>query len=144
MWHRFKNLVSSIRTYGTLRPDFVVRRQVLRALRDRPSLTQEEWFASICPSWRIAYPVAQFVYIHLPKYSGLESGRLWLSDRLDDDLQWTQVCWFDWSEMLCNDFWRCFGIDIRNELDELNLFTVGDLVKFLNAQFTQTSERAEC
>ena len=73
-----------------------------------------------------------FIYKRLQKYSGLDIGRIRASDRLIEDLQIPLVCWFDWSNRLCEDFHTTFQVDISTEFDESLLETVGDLVWFLN------------
>lgn len=132
MWHRFKNLVVSLKTYDALSPDLKVRRQVNRSLEQRPSLNCDQWFEAFYQSQGILYPVASFAYQHLAQYSGLEFGRVLPTDRLNEDLCWTQVCWFDWELSLYDDFWQHFGVDISSCLDESSLDTVTDLILFLN------------
>ncbi|HIK54141.1 MAG TPA: hypothetical protein IGS37_03125 [Synechococcales cyanobacterium M55_K2018_004] len=132
MWQRLKNLLLSFQTYGALSPDLRVRRQVNRALRDRPSLNVEQWYVAHCQPQDIPYDVASFAYTHLEKYSGLNFARVVPSDRLDEDLQWTRVCWFDWAVSLCDDVLDEFGVDISDSFDEMSLDTVGDLLLALN------------
>ncbi|NJR65327.1 MAG: hypothetical protein HC772_08420 [Leptolyngbyaceae cyanobacterium CRU_2_3] len=137
MWHRLKNLFFSFRVYNDLSPDLRVRQQVNRALRDRPTLKQDEWFESFYKSQGIAYPIAIFAYTYLEQYSGLKLGSILPTDRLEAELQWTAVCWFDWQQNLCKDFYRCFeiDIDIENGLALSKLDTVGDLIVFLNCHW---------
>lgn len=140
MWHRLKNLCFSLNTYQVLRPDFKVRQQVNRALGDRPALSADEWFAAFYQSQGIAYAVAIFAYHYLEKYSGLAMSQVQPADRLDKDLHWTEVCWFDWESQLCHDVQQQFGIDISEclseclseYLDGCNPFTIGELVAFLD------------
>jgi hypothetical protein len=132
MWHRFKNLVFSLKTYDALSPDLKMRQQVNRMLRQRPALNLEQWFESFYQPLGITYAVADFAYGHLAQYSGLEVGCLLPSDRLEDDLHWTQVCWFDWQLNLYDDFWQRFEVDISDCFDESALLTVKDLMAFLN------------
>lgn len=136
MWHRLKNLFSSLWTYEALSPDLKLRRRVNRALRHRPNLSADDWFESFCKKQGVTYPIATFAYTHLEQYSGLEFGRTLPSDRLNEDLHWTQVCWFDWQFSLCDDFWQAFAVDISVYLDELDLSTVEDLIIFLNYCWT--------
>ncbi|MBW4660032.1 MAG: hypothetical protein KME15_15260 [Drouetiella hepatica Uher 2000/2452] len=134
MWHRLKNFLSSLWTYNALRPDFRVRRRVNRSLSDRPALSQDEWFEAHYKAQGVTYAIALFAYQHLGQYSGLDLSRVLPSDRLEEDLQWTEVCWFDWEQSLCEDFHGCFGVDMGDRLDFSCLSTVQDLVDFLNQQ----------
>jgi hypothetical protein len=140
MWQRLNNTLISVQSYSTLSPSIQVRRQVNRALRDRPTLTSEEWakeWAKICHQDGIARALGLFVYTHLQRYSGIEFGKVRLSDRLNEDLQWTEICWFDWDLALCDDFQQFFGVDISEYSDQLDLPTVGELVAFLHRQLEQ-------
>ncbi|HEY9639814.1 MAG TPA: hypothetical protein V6C57_04985 [Coleofasciculaceae cyanobacterium] len=132
MWHRLKNLFSSLRVYHDLRPDLRVRQQVNRILRDRPVLEQDEWFETFYKARGIAHPVATFAYTHLGQYSGLRLGSVLPTDRLEAELHWTEVCWFDWEQCLCEDFYGCFRVEIDDCWDFSNLQTVEDLILFLN------------
>ena len=134
MWHRFKNVFYSLKTYDALSPDLKIRRQVNRLLQQRPALDCQQWFQTFYQPQGITYAVASFAYLHLAQYSGLEFGRVLPSDRLDEDLRWTQVCWFDWQCQLCEDFWQRFEVDISDRLDESMLPTVIDLISFLHQQ----------
>ena len=132
MWHRLKNLFFSLNTYKTLSPDFKVRQQVNRALSDRPALSSDQWFETFYRSQGVAYTVVSFAYRYLQAYSGLEIGRVRPTDRLDADLYWTEVCWFDWEAQLCRDVQQQFNIDISDCLDDFQEFTIGELVAFLD------------
>jgi hypothetical protein len=132
MWHRLKNLFSILKSYPDLRPDLRVRQQVKRTLRHRPVLEQDEWFEAFYKARGIAYPIAIFAYTHLEKYSGLKLGSVWPTDRLEEELRWTEVCWFDWEQALCKDFYRCFNVEIDDCLDPSKLQTIEDLLLFLN------------
>ena len=132
MWHRLKNLFFSLNTYKTLSPDFKVRQQVNRALSNRPALSSDQWFETFYRSQGVAYTVVSFAYRHLQAYSGLEIGRVCPTDRLDADLHWTEVCWFDWEAQLCHDVQQQFNIDISDCLDDFQEFTIGELVAFLD------------
>jgi hypothetical protein len=140
MWDRLKNLFFSLRTYGTLSPDLRVRRRVNQSLRGRPNLSADEWAMAVCSAQKVAYPIATFAYFHLKQCSGLEFGRVLLSDRLNEDLHWTQICWFDWELSLCDNFRQNFGVDISDCLDEPNLSTIKDLIIFLNHQWAAQQE----
>jgi hypothetical protein len=142
MWQRFNNLISSLQTYDALSPDLKMRQQVNRVLRQRPALSPEQWFELFALSPGMMPCVATFAYEKLARYSGLEIGCVLPSDRLNEDLYWTQVCWFDWEFTLCQDFCQQFGGDL-DDLDNLSdclnarleaatLVTVEDLLTLLN------------
>lgn len=132
MWHRLNNLIHGLKTYDALSPDLKLRRQVNRALHQRPPMPLEQWFRTFYQPQGIAFSVANFAYVRLSAYSGLEFSRVLPNDRLHEDLYWTQVCWFDWQNNLCDDFHQQFGIEISEALDASDLQTVQDLVVFLN------------
>lgn len=142
MWHRFKNLVFSLQTYHALSPDLNVRRQVNQTLRQRPILHLDQWFQMFYQPQGIAYTVANFAYVHLANYSGLDFGRVLPSDRLNEDLHWSQICWFDWQVKLHEDFWQQFGVDISDCWDDSSLQTVKDLILLLN-QYGMQAHQAE-
>lgn len=132
MWHRLKNLFFSLNTYKTLSPDLKVRQRVNRTLSDRPALSSDQWFETFYRSQGIAQTVVSFAYRHLGLYSGLEISRVRPTDRLDADLHWTEVCWFDWEAQLCHDVQQQFSVDISDCLDDFQEFTIGELVTFLD------------
>ncbi|HEY9648616.1 MAG TPA: hypothetical protein V6C88_19705 [Chroococcidiopsis sp.] len=132
MWHRLKNIALSLKTYGILSPDWAVRRETSRALCDRPPLQAHQWFEVHCKPYGIDPSIAHFAYSHLARYSGLPVARVMPSDRLEADLHWTSVCWFDWEISLCDDFFQEFGVDITDRLYGWTPETVGDLLRFLN------------
>jgi len=136
MWYRLKNFFQGFRTYAVLSPDLKVRRQVLRSLRQRPLLTPEEWFDLYGRSCKISFQVIQFAYRYLGTYSGLEFGRVLPGDRLDEDLCWTRVCWFDWYLALCDDFYQEFAIDLSDEVIEAPMTTIGALLGFLEDRYS--------
>ncbi len=135
MWHRFKNLFFSLKNYDTLSPDVTVRRQVKRSLRHRPTLESREWFECFCKSRQVAYPVVNFLYTRLETYSGIELGKLLPSDRLEEDLHWTDLCDFDWQIILCDDFMQQFNVDMTHCLEDFSPNTIDDLVLLLHQQF---------
>lgn len=141
MWHRFKNLFLSLKNYDILSPDLAVRRQVKRALHDRPTLGLSEWFESFCKSRQVAYPVVNFLYTRLETYSGIELGKLLPSDRLEEDLRWTDLCGFDWQIVLCDDFMQQFNVDMTHCLEDFSPNTIDDLVILLHQQFKQRPGR---
>ncbi len=132
MWNPFSNILASLQTYGDLTPDLKLRQQVTRKLCQRPDLTLETWFESFYQPQGVSHAVASFAYEHLAQYSGLEVGRLLPDDRLEADLTWTEICWFDWDLRLYEDFWQQFGVDISDAFDPTLLSTVEDLVVWLN------------
>lgn len=132
MWHRLKNFFLSLRTYNTLSPDLGMRQQVNQQLQHRPELAFKEWFERFYRSQGIDDLIATFAYTHLGRYSGLPIGRILPSDRLEEDLHWTKICWFDWETALCNDFWQAFGVDLSPWLYECHAHTVGELIDLLN------------
>ncbi|MBW4655317.1 MAG: hypothetical protein KME20_20100 [Kaiparowitsia implicata GSE-PSE-MK54-09C] len=135
MWQRIINLIPSLEAYGLLSPDLAMRRRVNRLLGDRPVLSLDTWYERHCAPSCIAFAVAEFVYQKLPDYSGVDIGRVVPSDRLEDDLCWTDICWFDWYLALCDDFGDRFDISLSPYLEELDLETVQDLLLYLNDQF---------
>jgi len=134
MWCRLKNWFRSFQTYDDLSPDLGVRRRVNRRLRQRPALVHSVWFESCCRPLGISSAIAQFGYQHLAQYSGLSFAHVLPSDRLEEDLRWTAVCWFDWQLHLCEDVWQAFGVDLSDQLDQIEAGTVADLLVFLQQQ----------
>jgi hypothetical protein len=134
MWRKLKEIVLNFSTYTDLSPDVEARRQVNQALRDRQALNLEQWFEFFWRPRGMTRPVVTFVYTYLEKYSGLQIGRVRPCDRLEQDLQLTLVCWFDWQMSLCEDFLGCFGVDISERVDLSALSTVEEFVRFLNHQ----------
>lgn len=141
MWKALKNLFQTVSTYRALSPDVKIRRKVNRGLRDRTPMTLEHWAIGLRDTWGVSKAVAAFAYTHLEKYSGLPVSRIRPSDRLDDDLQWTLVCWFDWELCLCEDFCHRFGIDFSEQLDQFAPHTIADLLVFLDAQLDDPLQR---
>jgi hypothetical protein len=132
MWRSLKNFLNSIRTYPDLSPDLRMRRHVNAMLRDRPRLNQEAWYQTCCQPLHITQQISHFVYQHLPQYSGLDCGRIYPSDRLQEDLHLSLVCWFDWQQSLRQDFFTHFEIDLGEETDLDTLSTVADFMIFLD------------
>ena len=133
MWCRLKNLVQSIQTYGDLSPNVGARRQVNRQLRQRPARSIAAWLES-CQSLGVSQAIANFAYAALPRYSGLNFTYVLPSDRLESDLQWTEICSFDWQFNLCDDVQQQFKVDLSDRLDQIPLETVADLLLFLQQQ----------
>jgi hypothetical protein len=133
MWQSVINYLHSVWTYRDLSPDKGIRLQVNVQLRHRPRLSLEAWshLFALGTNQALNSSLLTFIYQKLPDYSGLDVGRIRPSDRLIDDLQLPLVCWFDWPNELCADFYDTFQIDISEEFDESEQETIGDLVHFL-------------
>ncbi|NJR37863.1 MAG: hypothetical protein HC781_02245 [Leptolyngbyaceae cyanobacterium CSU_1_4] len=114
-----------------------MRRQVKQSLRHRPTLGLSEWFESFCRSRPIAYPVVNFLYTRLETYSGIEPGKLLPSDRLEEDLRWTDLCGFDWQIILCDDFMQQFNVDMTRCIEDFSPKTLEDLGLLLHQQLKQ-------
>jgi hypothetical protein len=136
MWKRLKNILLSFKTYSTLSPGFATRQRVKRRLAYRQDLNPQQWYELQCKPYGISPAIAKFAYFFLAKYSGLPFSRVLSSDRLEQDLHWTEVCWFDWEITLCDDFQHCFGIDISNSLEDFQPLTIQELMLFLNQQIS--------
>lgn len=146
MWYWLKNFFYSLRTYPVISPDLRVRQQVNRSLCRRPEMKPREWFESFYQPQGVAYRIVKFAYTRLGHYSGLGFGRVLPTDRLQEDLHWYHVCWFDWEMSLCDDFYREFGVDLSLDLEQLHgadVTTVGDLVKFLNQKVQDVNPQDE-
>lgn len=131
MWYQLKNFIQSFKTYSVLSPDLKARRQVLHFLRKRPLLSPAEWYEIYGQSFQISLPITEFAYRYLAEYSGLEFGRVLPGDRLDEDLSWTKICWFDWQLALCDDFCEQFAIDLSDDVWNIPETTILALLRFL-------------
>ncbi len=134
MWHRLKNFFYSLQTYDALSPDLRTRRIVNRWLRDRPPRNVNDWYDAFWQHHNVSRSVVAFAYTHLEKYSGLQLARVLPSDRLEEDLRLTLVCWFDWHITLCEDFHQCLGVSIQDDWELTTLTTVEEFVLFLHRQ----------
>lgn len=134
MWRRLKNVFLSLKTYHTLSPDLRIRRNVNRFLRQRSALPLNQWYETFWHPLQISKPVVGFVYTHLNRYSGLDIARTCPDDRLEDDLHWAEVCWFDWDTTLCEDVWKTFHVDISDRLLGHDFLTVADLITCLQQE----------
>ncbi|MBE7381893.1 MAG: hypothetical protein F6J95_010835 [Leptolyngbya sp. SIO1E4] len=134
MWQSAINYFRSLWTYRDLSPDEEIRRQVNAWLQDRPKLSLEAWSNLFIQTkgTPLSQSLLAFIYRQLQEYSGLDVGRIRATDRLIEDLRLPLVCWFDWPNQLCDDFFEMFQVDISDEFDESLLETVADLVWFLN------------
>lgn len=130
MWGRLKNLVSSIQTYRDLSPNVGLRRRVNRQLQRRPARSIAEWLKDYQPIG-ISQSIAQFAYSALQRYSGLNFAYVLPTDRLEADLQWTEICGYDWQLTLCDDVQQQFEVDLSDRLDQIPMETVADLLIFL-------------
>jgi len=132
MWHRLRNFVHSFNSYRELSPDLRIRRNVIRTLSDRPSLSFPDWYRFQCHPQGISRPIAEFSYLRLSQYSGLPFARVLLSDRLETDLHWTEICWHDWHYSLHDDFLQRFDVDLGDRLFEINPTTLAELMQWLD------------
>ncbi|NJL20645.1 MAG: hypothetical protein HC895_07225 [Leptolyngbyaceae cyanobacterium SM1_3_5] len=130
MWGRLKNLVSSARTYRDLSPNVGLRRRVNRQLQRRPARSIADWLRDYQPLG-ISQSIAQFAYAALQRYSGLNFAHVLPTDRLEADLQWTEICGYDWQLALCDDVQQQFEVDLSDRLDQIPRGTVADLLIFL-------------
>ncbi len=129
------NWFSSVSTYAEMSPDLTIRKQVNQQMqgRTRRVLRAMEWGQLFCRTER-AYPLLSFVYQRFGLYSGLEFGRVRPGDRLNDDLHFPLVCWFDWATTFCEDFFQRFGVDLSDRFDETAFETIDELIEFLIEQ----------
>lgn len=138
MWRDFQNLVETLRHYRVMSPDRAVRRQVNEYLRLRPYLPVDDWcqrcWLPPAGSQPIMPTLTRFLYLQLGEYSGLRMGHTRPGDRLQEDLCFPLVCWFDWGLALCEDVHQTFGVDITDSFDERNYDTLADLVGYLDSQ----------
>ncbi len=129
----------SFRSYPDLSPDQELRRKINRALAHRQALPPNAWFETFWQTRNISEDIALFVYTQLTTYSGISFAKVLPSDRLDQDLHLTLVCWFNWQLELCEDFSQRFHVDISDRLDFHTLVTVEDFVVFLNLQLVSVN-----
>ncbi|MDX2231346.1 MAG: hypothetical protein NW220_17045 [Leptolyngbyaceae cyanobacterium bins.349] len=111
-----------------------LRRRVNKVLRSRTNLSATEWYQTHWQPLAIPRSISDFVYTQMQTYSGLEIGRIQPSDRLEEDLHLTLICWFDWELMFCENFLNSFEIDLTTQFNPDTLDTVQDLLLFLNHQ----------
>ena len=129
------NWFSSVSAYADMSPDLTIRKQVNQWMRrrTRQCLSLSDWCQLFCRQER-ARPVLAFVYQSFSQYSGIEFGRVRPGDRLNRDLHFPLVCWFDWSLTFCEDFFQRFGLDLSDRFDEAAFETIDELVNFLVEQ----------
>ncbi len=129
------NWFSSVSTYAEMSPDLTIRKQVNQQMQGRTQrvLGAVAWGKLFCRSDR-AYPLLSFIYQRFGLYSGLEFGRVRPGDRLNDDLHFPLVCWFDWTTTFCEDFFQRFGVDLSDRFDEATFDTIDELIDFLIEQ----------
>ncbi|MCD8486946.1 MAG: hypothetical protein LRZ84_09475 [Desertifilum sp.] len=140
MWRKLKNLFLNCRTYADLSPDLATRHSINCWLRSRRSLSFSEWHECWWQPKAVSDRVSRFVYDSLKRYSGLQLACVRPSDRLEEDLCLSLVCWYDWNIRLCEDFWQCFGIDLTWELNLQAISTLEDLVLFLDRQLLAATD----
>jgi hypothetical protein len=134
MWRWLRNFLYSFWTYADLSPDIQLRQRVTQVIRRRSNLSVTEWYQTHWQPLAIPRPISDFVYTQMQNYSGLEFGRIQPSDRLDDDLHLSLICWFDWELTFCESFLEMFEIDLTNQFNPDDFDTVQDLMLFLNKQ----------
>lgn len=134
MWRSLKNFFYSLWTYSDLSPDLKMRRSVKRFLGRRSLLSPYDWYERFWQPGDIPKSISDFVYTRMSDYSGLEFGRILPTDRLNEDLHLSLVCWFDWEISFCQEFLDSFGVDLSDRFNPETLSTVQDLVLFLKHQ----------
>lgn len=144
MWHRLRNFIANLKTYRDLSPDLKLRRRVRRRLSDRLSLQQEQWCIAAGQASQVSYPVARFAYTYLAQYSGLDFSRVRLEDNLEQDLCWSEICWFDWRTQLSEDLLCSFGTDLSEQIEWADWETIADLLAFLTCQLTSEPPLEQC
>jgi len=105
----------------------------MRALSDRPALSLDEWFETHSKPHGLSHALTAFAYSHLEKYSGLSLAQLLRTDRMEADLCWTHISWFDWQILLHDDLRQCFGVDFIGGIDEPSDQMPGTLGNFLQS-----------
>lgn len=134
MWRSLINFFYSLWTYSELSPDLRLRRRVNKALWSRSNLSATEWFQTYWQPLAVPRAISDFVYTQMQSYSGLEFGRVQPSDRLNEDLHLSLICWFDWEVSFCDAFFQAFEVNLELEFNPDEFDTVSDLVLFLNRQ----------
>ncbi|MEB3211028.1 MAG: hypothetical protein VKL39_06715 [Leptolyngbyaceae bacterium] len=132
MWRRVNNLVNSLITYQTLSPDSRCRRQVSQWLQQRHPLTSKQWFEAFWQTENILEITTDFVYHAFSSYSGLPFAYVIPEDRLEEDLCWTNVCWFDWEMTFFLDVETQFQMDISGHFHYEKTTTIAEIVHFLD------------
>lgn len=152
------NWLSSVSTYADMSPDLALRAQInLRMRADgRSALGISDWchlfvgqnaVADASTFSRSAFGVSDtrrvlcFVYQRFSQYSGIDFSRVRPEDRLNHDLHFSLVCWFDWRITFCEDFFEQFDLDLSDCFDEDEFNTIGQLVMFLSQQVKGWCER---
>ncbi len=132
---QLNNWFSSVSAYADMSPDLSIRRQVNERMkaRTRRVLSRSEW-CQLFATPASTRPVLSFIYQYFGQYSGIEFGRVRPSDRLNCDLHFPLVCWFDWSLTFCEDFFQQFNLDLSDRFDEAAFETIGELVNFVVEQ----------
>ncbi len=156
MIEQLDNWLSSISTYADMSPDLAIRAQVNLRMKAhaRPALGISDWcqlflthlssignvttdtaaFSHAATGSSDTRRVLCFVYQKFGQYSGIDFSRVCPDDRLNGDLHFALVCWFDWTIAFCEDFLEQFGIDLSDCFDEDEFDTIGELAAFLVEQ----------
>lgn len=142
------NWLSSVSAYADMSPDLAIRAQInLRMKADaRSALGISDWCSLFVTQNAVAGTsafthstfgtsdarrVLCFVYQRFSQYSGIDFSRVRPEDRLNHDLHFALVCWFDWTTTFYEDFLEEFDIDLSDCFDEDEFNTIGELVMFL-------------
>ncbi|MBE9062839.1 hypothetical protein [cf. Phormidesmis sp. LEGE 11477] len=129
-------------------PDLAIRAQINLRMKanSRPALGISDWcqlflapnaarqtsaFRCSASGTSDTRRVLCFVYQRFSQYSGLDFSRVRPEDRLDHDLHFALVCWFDWTITFCEEFFEQFDLDLSDRFDEDEFNTIGELVMFL-------------
>ncbi len=148
MSQQLDNWLSSISTYADMSPDLAIRAQVNFRMKAhaRSALGISDWcqlflsregiphtsaFSRSASDASDTRRVLCFVYQRFSEYSGIDFSRVRPEDRLNDDLHFSLVCWFDWTITFCGDFCDQFDLDLSDCFDEDDFSTVGELAMFL-------------
>ncbi len=159
MIEQLDNWLSSVSTYADMSPDLAIRAQVNLRMKAhaRCALGVSDWCQTFLSQKAAAETLAFsrsafgasdtrrvlcFVYQHFSQYSGIDFSRVRPEDRLNDDLHFSLVCWFDWTITFCEDFFEQFDIDLSDCFDEDEFNTIGELVMFLVEQVNSCGKKS--
>lgn len=155
MIEQLDNWLSSVSTYADMSPDLAIRTQVNLRMKAhaRPALGVSDWcqlfldylssshgaasnaaFSHVASGPSDTRRVLCFVYQRFGQYSGIDFSRVRPEDRLNGDLHFSLVCWFDWTINFCEDFCEQFDLDLSDRFDEDDFATIGELAAFLIEQ----------
>ena len=148
------NLLSSLEAYADMSPDLEVREQVSQwmRMRDRQPLSLIKWCEVFSnelvnigkavedsATEGVTKSVLAFVYEFFSGYTGLAFSQVRPNDRLNRDLHFPLICWFDWTLDFCDDFLARFDLDLSDCFDEAEFDTVGEVVEFLVEQVIEAT-----